>query len=120
MNVIETSGLGKRYGRTWALRDCTLDIPAGHLAATRPQPGQSWQAAVFEAILTFGLILMVLNLANGPKLNGPFIPQPSARASESIAVTPRATARAVTMLRMESISVVLILGVLYGLPAYAE
>jgi ABC-2 type transport system ATP-binding protein len=27
--VIEASGLGKRYGRTWALRDCTLAIPAG-------------------------------------------------------------------------------------------
>ena len=33
MNVIETSGIGKRYGSTWALRDCTLTIPAGHLAA---------------------------------------------------------------------------------------
>jgi ABC-2 type transport system ATP-binding protein len=33
MNVIETSGLGKRYGRTWALRDCTLALPAGSLAA---------------------------------------------------------------------------------------
>jgi ABC-2 type transport system ATP-binding protein len=33
MNVIETSGLGKRYGRTWALRECTLAVPAGHLAA---------------------------------------------------------------------------------------
>ena len=33
MNVIETSGLGKRYGRTWALRECTLTVPAGHLAA---------------------------------------------------------------------------------------
>ena len=31
--------------------------PAGHLAATMPQPGQSWQAAVFEAIITFGLVL---------------------------------------------------------------
>ena len=29
MNVIETSGLGKRYGDMWALRDCTLAIPAG-------------------------------------------------------------------------------------------
>jgi aquaporin Z len=48
--------------------------PAGHLAATMPQPGQDWQAAVFEAILTFGLVLMILNLANGPKLNGPFVP----------------------------------------------
>ena len=33
MNVIEASGLGKRYGATWALRECTLEIPAGHVAA---------------------------------------------------------------------------------------
>ena len=46
----------------------------GHLAATMPQPGMSWQAAGFEAIITFGLVLMILNLANGPKLNGPFVP----------------------------------------------
>ena len=33
MNVIETSGLGKRYGSTWVLHECTLAIPAGHVAA---------------------------------------------------------------------------------------
>ena len=33
MNVIETSGLGKRYGKSWALQDCTLAVPAGQLAA---------------------------------------------------------------------------------------
>jgi ABC-2 type transport system ATP-binding protein len=33
VNVIETSGLGKRYGSTWALRDCSLAIPAGHVCA---------------------------------------------------------------------------------------
>src|SRR5690348_10743261 len=33
MNVIETRGLSKRYGRTWALRECTLAVPAGHVAA---------------------------------------------------------------------------------------
>jgi ABC-2 type transport system ATP-binding protein len=33
MNIIETIGLGKRYGRTWALRDCALAIPAGRVAA---------------------------------------------------------------------------------------
>jgi ABC-2 type transport system ATP-binding protein len=33
MNVIESSGLGKRYGNTWALRDCSLAIPDGHVAA---------------------------------------------------------------------------------------
>jgi MIP family channel proteins len=48
--------------------------PAGNLAATMPKPGQSWQAAAFESVITFGLVLMILNLANGPKLNGPFVP----------------------------------------------
>jgi ABC-2 type transport system ATP-binding protein len=33
VNVVEASGLGKRYGRTWALRECTLAVPAGHVAA---------------------------------------------------------------------------------------
>jgi len=33
MNIIESAGLGKRYRRTWALRDCTLGIPAGHVVA---------------------------------------------------------------------------------------
>jgi ABC-2 type transport system ATP-binding protein len=33
MNVIETRELGKRYRRGWALRDCTLAIPGGHIAA---------------------------------------------------------------------------------------
>jgi ABC-2 type transport system ATP-binding protein len=29
--VIETNGLGKRYRRRWALSDCTLTIPSGHV-----------------------------------------------------------------------------------------
>ena len=33
MNVIECAGLGKRYRRSWALRDCTLEMPAGHVVA---------------------------------------------------------------------------------------
>ena len=33
MNVIEATGLGKRYGTTWALRECTLAVPTGHVAA---------------------------------------------------------------------------------------
>jgi ABC-2 type transport system ATP-binding protein len=33
VNVLEASDLGKRYGRTWALRDCSLAIPAGHVVA---------------------------------------------------------------------------------------
>ena len=29
--VLETRGLGKRYRKRWALSDCTLSIPAGHV-----------------------------------------------------------------------------------------
>ena len=29
--VLRAQGLGKRYRRRWALSDCTLDIPAGHV-----------------------------------------------------------------------------------------
>jgi ABC-2 type transport system ATP-binding protein len=32
-NVLETEQVGKQYGRTWALRDCTLALPAGRIAA---------------------------------------------------------------------------------------
>ena len=30
---LETAGLGKRYGRHWALRDCSLHIPPGRVVA---------------------------------------------------------------------------------------
>jgi ABC-2 type transport system ATP-binding protein len=33
MNIIEANGMGKNYGSTWALRDCTLAIPAGQMVA---------------------------------------------------------------------------------------
>ncbi|GIH73776.1 ABC transporter ATP-binding protein [Planobispora longispora] len=29
--VLTAQALGKRYGRRWALRECTIDIPAGHV-----------------------------------------------------------------------------------------
>ena len=47
--------------------------PEGSSAATRPA-GPGLAAVGFEAVITFGLILMVVNLADGPKLNGPFVP----------------------------------------------
>jgi ABC-2 type transport system ATP-binding protein len=30
---IEATGLSKRFGRTWALRDCSLSVPSGKVAA---------------------------------------------------------------------------------------
>ena len=38
----------------------------GNLAATVPQPG--------EGVITFALVLMVLAMTDGPKLNGTFVP----------------------------------------------
>jgi ABC-2 type transport system ATP-binding protein len=31
--AVETTALSKRYGRTWALRDCSLSLPTGKVAA---------------------------------------------------------------------------------------
>ena len=33
MNILESFELGRRYGAKWALRDCSLAIPEGHLVA---------------------------------------------------------------------------------------
>jgi ABC-2 type transport system ATP-binding protein len=33
MSALRAEGLGKRYGTRWALRDCTLEIPAGTVTA---------------------------------------------------------------------------------------
>ena len=33
--ALPAEGLGKRYGSNWALRDCTLEIPAGSVTALR-------------------------------------------------------------------------------------
>src|SRR5579863_9180447 len=31
--ALETSGLGKRYGRKWGLEDCSFHLPTGRIAA---------------------------------------------------------------------------------------
>jgi glycerol uptake facilitator-like aquaporin len=48
--------------------------PLGNLAATRPPDGMAMESVVFEALITFGLVLMVLGMANGPKLSGAYVP----------------------------------------------
>ncbi|MCU1311725.1 MAG: major intrinsic protein [Candidatus Angelobacter sp.] len=46
----------------------------GNLAATIPPADKLWQSVGCEAIFTFGMVLLVLSMANGPKLNGSFVP----------------------------------------------
>ena len=52
----------------------TLFGASSGLASVHPQPGQPWQAVGFEALLTACFVLLVLAMARGPKLNGPFTP----------------------------------------------
>jgi ABC-2 type transport system ATP-binding protein len=33
MTALETTRLGRRYRRTWALRDCSVTVPAGRVVA---------------------------------------------------------------------------------------
>jgi ABC-2 type transport system ATP-binding protein len=33
MSIVESAGVGRRYGKTWALQDCSLNLPAGRLVA---------------------------------------------------------------------------------------
>ena len=32
MNALEASGLGKRYGKRWALENCSFELPSGSIA----------------------------------------------------------------------------------------
>jgi ABC-2 type transport system ATP-binding protein len=65
MNVLEARGLGKRYGRRWALKDLTLDMPGGRIVAfvgpngagktTFLQLAMGFAAPTAGAVVAFGL-----------------------------------------------------------------
>jgi ABC-2 type transport system ATP-binding protein len=69
VNIIETSGLGKRYGRTWALRECSLAVPAGHVTALAGPNGAGkttlLNLAVGLAEPTAGTVTVLGGLAAG-------------------------------------------------------
>ncbi|MFZ2492061.1 MAG: aquaporin [Thermoanaerobaculia bacterium] len=47
---------------------------AGGLGAAVMPPDAFWRTTAFELIITAGLILIVLAMVDGPKLNAPFVP----------------------------------------------
>src|SRR5689334_9196180 len=69
--VLEATGLGKRYGRRWALRDCTLAIPAGRVVGLVGPNGAGKTTLLHLAVglltPTSGSIRVLgANPANGP------------------------------------------------------
>jgi len=69
--VMEATGLGKRYGRRWALRDCTLAIPAGRVVGLVGPNGAGKTTLLHLAVglltPTSGSIRVLgANPANGP------------------------------------------------------
>src|SRR6266700_3847544 len=62
MNVIEASGLGKRYGSTWALRECTLAVPAGHVAALVGPNGAGKNTLLYKNLSAADMLHLTRNL----------------------------------------------------------
>jgi ABC-2 type transport system ATP-binding protein len=69
MNIIETADLGKRYGKEWALRDCTFAMPEGSLAALVGPNGAGkstlMNLAVGLAVPTTGAVTVLGGQATG-------------------------------------------------------
>ena len=51
--ALRTDRLGRRYGEIWALRDCTLEVPAGAVAAL-VGPNGAGKTTLLE--MTIGLL----------------------------------------------------------------
>ena len=69
MNAVETAGLGKHYRNRWALRGCTLAIPAGHVVALVGPNGAGKTTLLHSAVglttPTEGKIAILDNLSAG-------------------------------------------------------
>ena len=69
--AIESRGLGKRYGKTWALRDCTLSLPAGRVVAL-VGPNGAGKTTFLSLVMgllsaTEGTVLVAGHPAGGPE-----------------------------------------------------
>ncbi len=69
--VIETSGLGKRYRHRWALRDCTLTIPAGRVVGLVGPNGAGKTTLLHLAVGLLAPTAGTITLLGGPPGGSP-------------------------------------------------
>jgi ABC-2 type transport system ATP-binding protein len=69
--VIEASGLGKQFGRKWALRDCTLSIPAGRVVGLVGPNGAGKTTLLHLAVGLLAPSSGSISVLNGKPGDGP-------------------------------------------------
>ena len=69
--VVETAGLGKRYARKWALRDCTLAIPSGHVVGLVGPNGAGKTTLLHLAVGLLAPTCGTIEVLGGPPGAGP-------------------------------------------------
>jgi len=69
--AIEARGLGKRYGHRWALADCTLAIPAGHVAGLVGPNGAGKTTLISLATGMLAPTTGTIEVLGGPPASGP-------------------------------------------------
>ena len=69
--AIEARGLGKRYGHRWALADCTLSIPPGHVAGLVGPNGAGKTTLISLATGMLAPTTGAVEVLGGPPASGP-------------------------------------------------
>jgi ABC-2 type transport system ATP-binding protein len=69
--VLEADGLGKRYGRRWALSDCTLSIPAGKVVGLVGPNGAGKTTLLQLAVGLLQPTSGTVEILGGPPARGP-------------------------------------------------
>ena len=71
-NVLQTSGLGKKYGRRWALRDCTLSIPEGKVVGLVGPNGAGKTTLLHLAVGLLAPTAGTITVLGGHPADGPY------------------------------------------------
>jgi ABC-2 type transport system ATP-binding protein len=69
--VLDTSGLGKKYGRRWALRDCTLTIPEGKVVGLVGPNGAGKTTLLHLAVGLLSPTAGTISVLGGRPADGP-------------------------------------------------